>query len=160
MAKKRQSQAVWLQVLTTAVYLAQELHCLRLLLLFWQYKVEHRNVQCKEDSQAQAGKAGVIFGGNFKVERTGNVCQPSNKESDWTRLQRNSETSNSFFREWLHFLVVYEFNIDHVNMNMRWCGFLFAFCLSQFFRYWKMKFSGSMYEQKNIPQMRFEKQMQ
>lgn len=37
---------------------------------------------------------------------------------------KNAEIENSCFRERFHFIVIYQFNIEYVNITMRWYRFL------------------------------------
>ena len=62
---------------------------------------------------------------------------------------KNSEIENSFFRERFHFIVVYQFNVEYVNITMRWYSFLFE-SLSQVFIYEEMRLSWvSVYTHKH-----------
>lgn len=62
---------------------------------------------------------------------------------------KNAEIENSFFRERFHFIVVYQFNVEYVNITMRWYSFLFE-SLSQVFSYEEMRLSWvSVYTHKH-----------
>ena len=36
---------------------------------------------------------------------------------------KNAEIENTFFRVRFHFIVIYQFNIEYVNITMRWYRF-------------------------------------
>ena len=62
---------------------------------------------------------------------------------------KNAEIENSFFRERFHFIAVYQFNIEYVNITMRWYSFLLE-SLSQVFSYEEMRLSWvSVYTHKH-----------